>query len=84
VPSLSPLHITALRAAEDVVIPLAPTYYDQWVLKELITSIVRVRRDNPALTVTGVVLNKVDTRTTLNQEIQADLTHDDFRVRPDP
>jgi chromosome partitioning protein len=80
VPSLNPLHITAIRAADDVVIPLSPTYYDEWGLKDLINSLTRVRRDNPQLTITGVIHNRVDTRTTLTQEVREDLGRNKLKL----
>jgi chromosome partitioning protein len=80
VPSLNPLHITAICAADDVLIPLTPTYYDEWGLNDLINSILRVRRDNAGLTITGVILNRVDPRTNLTQEVREDLTHHRLKI----
>lgn len=80
VPSLNPLHITAIRVADDVLIPLAPTFYDEWGLQDLLSSLVRVRRDNAQLTITGVVLNRVDERTLLTQEVKDDLGTNNLKI----
>ncbi len=69
VPFLSTLQIIGLRAADEVLIPITPTHFDTWGLSELVGSIRQVKKDNRALLLRGMVLNRVQARTSLYQEI---------------
>jgi chromosome partitioning protein len=72
-PSLGPLTVNALAAADRVLVPVQAEYYALEGLAEIIRSIELVRaRLNPRLQLSGVLLTMVDGRTRLS----ADVTHE--------
>jgi len=63
-PSLGMLTINALAAADSVIIPVQPQYLSLKGLELLLQTIGRVRRNiNPALSIEGILLTMVDSRT---------------------
>ena len=73
-PSLGMLTINALTAADSVIIPVQGQYLAAKGLEQLMRTIVRVKRQiNPHLTVDGILLTMMDSRTTLAKEISEQL-----------
>ena len=73
-PSLGPLTVNALAAADRVLIPVQAEYYALEGLAEIIRSIDLVRvRLNPRLVLSGVLLTIVDGRTRLSAEVAAEV-----------
>ena len=69
-PSLGLLTVNALTAADACLIPLQPEYYALEGLSALMTTIELVRKHlNPALTIAGVLLTMVDSRTKLSDQV---------------
>ena len=69
-PSLGLLTVNALTAADACLIPLQPEYYALEGLSALMTTIDLVRKHlNPALTIAGVLLTMVDSRTKLSDQV---------------
>jgi chromosome partitioning protein len=69
-PSLGPLTVNALAAADRVLVPVQAEYYALEGLAQLVRSVELVRaRLNPRLTVGGVLLTMVDGRTRLSAEV---------------
>jgi chromosome partitioning protein len=69
-PSLGLLTVNALTAADACLIPLQPEYYALEGLSSLLTTIELVRKHlNPALTIAGVLLTMVDSRTKLSDQV---------------
>ena len=69
-PSLGPLTVNALAAADRVLVPVQAEYYALEGLTQLMQSIELIRRRlNPRLGVGGVLLTMVDGRTRLAQEV---------------
>ena len=69
-PSLGLLTVNALTAADACLIPLQPEYYALEGLSALMTTIDLVRKHlNPALTITGLLLTMVDSRTKLSDQV---------------
>ena len=69
-PSLGMMTINALAAADSVIIPVQAQYLSLKGLELLLQSIVKVRRNiNPALSVAGILLTMVDTRTNYTKDI---------------
>lgn len=65
-PSLGMLTINALTAADSVIIPVQGQYLAAKGLEQLMRTIARVKRQiNPHLTVDGILLTMMDSRTTL-------------------
>ena len=65
-PSLGPLTVNALAAADAVLVPVQAEYYALEGLAQLLDSVELVRRRlNPRLSVAGVLLTMVDRRTRL-------------------
>lgn len=63
-PSLNVLTIGALASANSVIVPCQANYLSTKGLKQLVTSIIRVKhRINPRLKVDGILLTMVDRRT---------------------
>lgn len=70
-PSLGPLTVNVLAAAEALLIPLQAEYYALEGLAGLMETIERVQGGlNPRLKVLGVVLTMFDGRTNLSQEVE--------------
>ena len=69
-PSLGPLTVNALAAADQVLVPVQAEYYALEGLSQLVKSVELVRaRLNPRLRVGGVLLTMVDGRTKLSSEV---------------
>jgi chromosome partitioning protein len=73
-PSLGPLTVNALAAAERVLVPVQCEYYALEGLTQLLASIERVRtRLNPRLAVAGLLLTMADRRTRLAAEVETEV-----------
>ena len=73
-PSLGPLTVNALAAADRVLVPVQAEYYAMEGLAQLVQTVNLVRgRLNPRLAVAGVILTMVDGRTRLAAEVAAEL-----------
>jgi chromosome partitioning protein len=73
-PALGLLSINALAAADTVLIPVQAEYYALEGLSQLLSVVQRVREGiNPKLEVLGVVLTMYDKRTTLADQVLAEL-----------
>ena len=69
-PSLGPLTVNALAAADQVLVPVQAEYYALEGLSQLVKSVELVReRLNPRLRISGVLLTMVDGRTKLSSEV---------------
>jgi chromosome partitioning protein len=70
-PSLGPLTVNALAAADQVLVPVQAEYYALEGLSQLVKSLELVRaRLNPRLQIGGVLLTMVDGRTKLSAEVE--------------
>jgi chromosome partitioning protein len=73
-PSLGPLTVNALAAADRVIVPVQAEYYALEGLAQLVQSINLIRtRLNPKLAIAGVLLTMVDTRTRLSADVEAEV-----------
>src|ERR1051325_1285743 len=73
-PSLGPLTVNALAAADRVLVPVQAEYYALEGLAQLVGSLELVRsRLNPRLAIGGVILTMVDRRTCLSAEVSAEV-----------
>jgi len=73
-PSLGPLTVNALAAADRVLVPVQAEYYALEGLAQLVQSIELVRRSlNPALRIGGVLLTMTDGRTRLSADVAAEV-----------
>jgi chromosome partitioning protein len=73
-PSLGPLTVNALAAADRVLVPVQAEYYALEGLAQLVRSIELVRRSlNPALRIGGVLLTMTDGRTRLSADVAAEV-----------
>ena len=69
-PSLGPLTVNALAAADRVLVPVQAEYYALEGLAQLVGSVELVRsRLNPRLAIGGVILTMVDRRTRLAADV---------------
>jgi chromosome partitioning protein len=69
-PTLDLLTINALAAADSVIIPVAPKYFDALGLELLLKSVAQIRRQiNPALAIDGILPTMVDRRSRLTREV---------------
>jgi chromosome partitioning protein len=74
-PSLGLLTVNALSAAESVLIPVQTEYYALEGLSQLVSVIERVKTAiNPDLTILGVLLTMFDSRTSLSDQVKAEVT----------
>ena len=70
-PSLGPLTVNALAAADRVIVPVQAEYYALEGLAQLVHSINLVRaRLNPTLAIAGVLITMSDARTRLSAEVE--------------
>ncbi len=76
-PALGLLTINALTCATHVLIPVQTEYYALEGLGQLLGTVQRVRQaTNPSLDLLGVVLTMYDSRTSLSQQVKAEIkTH---------
>lgn len=73
-PSLGPLTVNALAAADRVLVPVQAEYYALEGLSQLLRSVELVRsRLNPRLELAGVLLTMVDGRTRLAVEVESEV-----------
>jgi len=73
-PSLGPLTVNALAAADRVVVPVQTEYFALEGLAQLVQSINLIRtRLNPRLAIAGVLLTMADARTRLSGEVEAEV-----------
>jgi chromosome partitioning protein len=73
-PSLGPLTVNALAAADRVLVPLQAEYYALEGLAQLVRSVELIRSKlNPRLALAGVILTMVDRRTRLAAEVDAEV-----------
>jgi chromosome partitioning protein len=73
-PSLGPLTVNALAAADRVLVPVQAEYYALEGLSQLLRSVELIRaRLNPRLVVAGVLLTMVDARTRLSADVAAEV-----------
>jgi chromosome partitioning protein len=73
-PSLGPLTVNALAAANRVLVPLQAEYYALEGLAQLVRSVELIRaRLNPQLAIAGVILTMVDRRTRLAADVDAEV-----------
>jgi chromosome partitioning protein len=73
-PSLGPLTVNALAAADRVLVPVQAEYYALEGLAQLVRSVELVRaRLNPRLAIGGVLLTMVDGRTRLAADVSAEV-----------
>src|SRR5690349_1371635 len=73
-PSLGPLTVNALAAADRVVVPVQAEYYALEGLTQLLRSVELVRqRLNPRLALAGVLLTMVDRRTKLAAQVEEEV-----------
>ena len=76
-PSLGMMTINALAAADSVIIPVQAHYLPAKGMTQLLQTIARVRKQiNPKLTIDGVLLTMVDTRTNFAKDISFVLRRD--------
>jgi chromosome partitioning protein len=73
-PSLGPLTVSALVAAEGVIVPVQTEYFALEGLAGLLETLALIQRElNPRLTVAGMVLTMHDGRTRLGQDVERDV-----------
>ena len=73
-PSLGPLTVNALAAADRVLVPVQAEYYALEGVSQLLRSVELIRaRLNARLTLAGVLLTMVDSRTRLAADVAAEL-----------
>jgi chromosome partitioning protein len=73
-PSLGPLTVNALAAADRVLVPVQAEYYALEGLAEIVRSIELVRtRLNPRLGIVGLLLTMVDSRTNLAADVEREV-----------
>jgi len=73
-PSLGPLTVNALAAADRVIVPVQTEYYALEGLAQLSQSINLIKtRLNPRLEIAGVLLTMADGRTRLSAEVEAEV-----------
>jgi chromosome partitioning protein len=73
-PSLGPLTVTALVAADRVIVPVQTEYYALEGLAQVVQSINLIKsRLNPGLSIAGVLLTMTDGRTRLSAEVESEV-----------
>jgi chromosome partitioning protein len=73
-PSLGPLTVNALVAADRVIVPVQTEYFALEGLAGLLDTLALVQRElNPRLTVAGMLLTMHDARTKLAQDVEAEV-----------
>jgi chromosome partitioning protein len=73
-PSLGPLTINALVAADRVIVPVQAEYFALEGLAGLLDTLALVQRElNPRLTISGMLLTMHDARTRLAQDVERDV-----------
>jgi chromosome partitioning protein len=73
-PSLGPLTVTALVAADSVIVPVQTEYFALEGLAALLETVALVQRElNPRLAVAGMLLTMHDSRTRLAQDVEREV-----------
>jgi chromosome partitioning protein len=73
-PSLGPLTLTALVAADSVIVPVQTEYFALEGLAALLETVALVQRElNPRLAVAGMLLTMHDSRTRLAQDVEREV-----------
>jgi chromosome partitioning protein len=73
-PSLGPLTVNALAAADRVIVPVQTEYYALEGLADLLDTVELIRKElNPHLTIGGLVMTMHDGRTRLSSDVEAEL-----------
>jgi chromosome partitioning protein len=73
-PSLGPLTVNALVAADRVIVPVQAEYYALEGLAAMLDTLSLIQRDlNPRLTVAGMLLTMYDARTRLAQDVETEV-----------
>jgi chromosome partitioning protein len=73
-PSLGPLTINALSAADSVLITINPEFYATIGLQDLTKTILKIkRRINPKIEFEGILLTMCDMQTNLHKEVSAEV-----------
>jgi chromosome partitioning protein len=73
-PSLGPLTVVALAAAERVIVPVQTEYFALEGLAGLLDTLARVKREiNPRLSIAGMLLTMQDARTRLGKDVEDDV-----------
>ena len=73
-PSLGPVTVNALAAADRVIVPVQAEYLALEGLVQFLETLDLIRRElNPALVLTGVLITMHDERTRLAQDVEAEL-----------
>ena len=73
-PSLGPLTVNALVAADRVIVPVQTEYFALEGLVGLLDTLSLIRRElNPSLTVAGMILTMHDARTRLAQDVEREV-----------
>jgi chromosome partitioning protein len=73
-PSLGPLTVNALVAADRVIVPVQTEYYALEGLAQVLDTINLIQRElNPRLTVAGMLLTMHDNRTRLGRDVERDV-----------
>jgi chromosome partitioning protein len=73
-PSLGPLTVNALVAADRVIVPVQTEYFALEGLAGLLDTLDLIQRElNPRLTVAGMLLTMHDSRTKLAQDVEAEV-----------
>jgi chromosome partitioning protein len=73
-PSLGPLTVSALVAADRVIVPVQTEYFALEGLAGLLDTLSLVQRElNPGLTVAGMILTMHDARTRLGQDVEREV-----------
>ena len=73
-PSLGPLTICALVAADSVIVPVQTEYFALEGLAGLLDTLSLIRRElNPSLTIAGMLLTMHDGRTRLSRDVEGEV-----------
>lgn len=73
-PSLGPLAVSALVAADRVIVPVQTEYFALEGLAGLLETLELIRREmNPGLTIAGMLLTMHDSRTRLGRDVERDV-----------
>jgi chromosome partitioning protein len=73
-PSLGPLTVDALAAADRLIVPVQTEYYALEGVAALLDTVAMIQRElNPRLTVAGMLLTMHDGRTRLSRDVERDL-----------
>jgi chromosome partitioning protein len=73
-PSLGPLTVNALVAADQVIVPVQTEYFALEGLAGLLDTLALIQRElNPRLTVAGMLLTMHDARTRLGQDVEREV-----------